>query len=104
MGYRQFQKNQRETVHEEYFSAMPKKEFMPFFDAQTAGRRFVAQHNADIESGFAETVYCGKADPGVAPIKLGSAFWWKMMEDDTNGKYKYKGGMPTVSHRGPANV
>lgn len=80
MGFRQFQKNQRETVHEEYFSSMNKKDFMPFFDAQTAGRRFLAQHAGDVDSKFESTIFVGKSDPAVPSVKLGSAYFWKLMD------------------------
>lgn len=81
IGFRQGQKNQRETFREEYFGWLPKKaDFDALYDKFTQKRAFIAFDRRNMEDSFTECVYSGIPDPSVKPIRVGCYQYWDEME------------------------
>lgn len=79
MSYKQIQKNQRETVREEWLNGFQRKtDFDGWIDHHTKGRKFVAVHAGDVEGDWQDTLYSGCCDPKIEPVRLGCEKYWKM--------------------------
>ena len=79
VSFEQIQKNQRDTVREEFLNFFTRKrDFDTFFDDHTEKRKFLAIHTADMELPWYQRIYGGISDPAVKPLKLGCAQFWKM--------------------------
>lgn len=78
------QKNQKETVREEWFNFFSKKsEFDAWLSIHTKDRNFVAYHAAAISLPIELRLFKGQGDPSAKPLKLGSKEFWKMYSKDS---------------------
>lgn len=86
VSFQQAQKNQRDTIREEYMNFFPRKcHFDSYFDTYTANRHFLAVQLADISLPWNERLYSGVGDPEVKPLKLGCPEYWRDYEEKKAG-------------------
>jgi hypothetical protein len=87
--FEQMQKNQKETVREEWFNFFSKKsEFDAWLGMHTKDRNFVAYHAAAISLPIELRLFKGQGDPSAKPLKLGSKEFWKMYSKDSGNSNK----------------
>lgn len=79
--FMQHQRNQRETVRDEFMNFFDKKwQFEEFLDEHTVDNQFLAVHLGDNKKRVRERLYKGLSDPDVQPVKLGCFEYWRMYE------------------------
>lgn len=99
--FEQMQKNQKETVREEWFNFFSKKsEFDAWLSMNTKDRNFVAYHAAAISLPLEYRLFKGQGDPDAKPLKLGCPEYWKMYSGEGGGAR----GLPAANQYGPAQA
>lgn len=79
MTYKQVQKNNRETIRDEWLHGFKRAGiFDTWLDTNTQERHFIAIHGADIVNPWEKTIYKGTCDPDVESGKLGCEQYWKL--------------------------
>jgi hypothetical protein len=80
--FMQQQRNQRETVRDEFMNFFDKKwQFEQFLDEHTVDNQFLAVHIGDNKKPVREKLYKGLSDPDVQPLKLGCFEYWRMYDE-----------------------
>lgn len=84
--FEQMQKNQKETVREEWFNFFSKKGiFDSWLGMHTKDRNFVAYHAAAISLPLEDRLFKGQGDPEAPRVKLGCPEYWAMYSNNSSG-------------------
>jgi hypothetical protein len=84
--FEQMQKNQKETVREEWFNFFSKKGiFDTWLGTHTKDRNFVAYHAAAISLPLEDRLFKGQGDPEAPRVKLGCPEFWAMYSNNNGG-------------------